>query len=137
MFKKGDILFGKLRPYFAKAHKIIKDGVDFGDLLVFRQKKILYNQFIFYIMSSYRFIYYVNSSTYRTKMPRVSPDYIRNIFIPIPSEEEQIQIAKYLDKKTDQIDKAIKLQEEQIKKLKEYKTILIDSVVTGKVKIIK
>jgi len=84
-------------------------------------------------MSSYRFIHYVNSSTYGTKMPRVSPDYIRNIFIPIPPRDEQIQIINYLDKKTTQIDKAIKLQEEQIKKLKEYKTSLIDSVVTGKI----
>ena len=128
-----EILFGKLRPYLAKVHKAIKDGIAFGDLLVFRPKKILHNQFVFYIMSSYRFIHYVNSSTYGTKMPRVSPDYIRNIFIPIPPRDEQIQIINYLDKKTTQIDKAIKLQEEQIKKLKEYKTSLIDSVVTGKI----
>ena len=60
-----------------------------------------------------------------------------NFFVPVPPYNEQIQIAKYLDKKTAQIDKAIKLQEEQIKKLKEYKTTLIDSVVTGKVRIIK
>ena len=59
------------------------------------------------------------------------------LLLPFPSYQEQIQIAKYLDKKTAQIDKAIKLQEEQIKKLKEYKTTLIDSVVTGKVRVIK
>jgi len=54
------------------------------------------------------------------------------IIIP---EHEQENIAKYLDEETVKIDKSISLQEKQITKLKEYKTTLIDSVVTGKVRV--
>jgi len=54
------------------------------------------------------------------------------IIIP---EKEQGSIAKYLDEQIPKIDNAINLQQQQITKLKEYKTTLIDSVVTGKVRV--
>lgn len=50
-------------------------------------------------------------------------------------EDEQVQIAEYIDKQTAKIDKAIELQQNYIAKLKEYKASLIDSVVTGKVRV--
>ena len=52
-----------------------------------------------------------------------------------PPIEEQTKIADYIDKKTAQIDKAISLQEKQIEKLKEYKATVIDSIVSGKVRV--
>ena len=52
-----------------------------------------------------------------------------------PSKEKQQDIVEYIEKNNQKIDKAIDLQQQQITKLKEYKTTLIDSVVTGKVKI--
>ena len=51
-------------------------------------------------------------------------------------KDEQKAIASFLDKNTKKIDYAITLQEQQMEKLKEYKATLIDSVVTGKVKIV-
>lgn len=50
-------------------------------------------------------------------------------------EEEQKQIANYIDTQVLKIDKVIELQQNYIKKLKEYKASLIDSVVTGKVRV--
>lgn len=49
--------------------------------------------------------------------------------------EEQEEIIEHLSKKTADIDKAIDVQEAQIEKLKEYKTTLINSAVTGKIKV--
>ena len=54
---------------------------------------------------------------------------------PLPPKEEQIQIVEYINKQITKIDKAIDLQQNYITKLKEYKASLIDSVVTGKVKV--
>jgi len=53
----------------------------------------------------------------------------------LPSLEEQITIVNGLDKKTAQIAEAIAKQREQIEKLKEYKAALINSAVTGKIKV--
>jgi type I restriction enzyme S subunit len=53
-----------------------------------------------------------------------------------PSKEKQQEILEYIEKNNQKIDKAIDLQQQQITKLKEYKATLIDSVVTGKVRIV-
>jgi type I restriction enzyme S subunit len=50
-------------------------------------------------------------------------------------ENEQEAIAEFLDLKCAQIDNALGLQEKQIAKLKEYKQVLINSAVTGKIKV--
>lgn len=60
---------------------------------------------------------------------------LKNFYFPISPLEEQIQIVSYLEKIEEKISKAIMLKEQEIEKLKEYKTVLIDNVVTGKVKI--
>jgi type I restriction enzyme S subunit len=56
-------------------------------------------------------------------------------FLPLPPKDEQKQIAEYIEIQTAKIDKAIELQQNYIAKLKEYKASLIDSVVTGKVRV--
>lgn len=53
----------------------------------------------------------------------------------IPPKDEQIQIVEYIENKISKIDKLLNLEQECIKSLKEYKASLIDSVVTGKVKV--
>jgi len=42
---------------------------------------------------------------------------------------------RFFETQSTKIDKAITLQQTQIEKLKEYKTVLIDNAVTGKVKV--
>ena len=55
--------------------------------------------------------------------------------IQIPDAKEQKQISDYLDKESDKIDKAVSMVEAQIGQLKEYRSSLIYSAVTGKIKI--
>lgn len=66
---------------------------------------------------------------------RFPADNFNNFFIPIPPKDEQIKIVEYIETQTIKIDKAIELQQNYIAKLKEYKASLIDSVVTGKVRV--
>ena len=59
-----------------------------------------------------------------------------NIFpFPVPPKSEQIEIADFIAKTNKKIAKAISLKEKEIEKLKEYKASLINSAVTGKVKV--
>ena len=60
---------------------------------------------------------------------------ILNHKVTFPSLEEQYQIADYLDTQTAKIDQAIALKTAYIEKLKEYKSVLINDVVTGKVRV--
>jgi len=52
-----------------------------------------------------------------------------------PDRVEQDQVVKFIEKQSNKIDKAMHLQQAQIKTLKEYKTTLINSAVTGKIKV--
>jgi type I restriction enzyme S subunit len=56
----------------------------------------------------------------------------KSIKVPVPSYDEQHQIADYLDLKCTQIDKTISDRQIAIEKLQEYKKSLIYEVVTGK-----
>jgi type I restriction enzyme S subunit len=63
----------------------------------------------------------------------ISHGAILRTFVAIPPKEEQIEIANYIDIQTEKIQTAIRLKKQEIGKLKEYKTVLIDAAVTGKV----
>lgn len=54
----------------------------------------------------------------------------------IPPLEEQRMIAAHIKSQMEKIDKAITLQQQQITKLKEYRATLINSAVTGKIKVV-
>ena len=60
---------------------------------------------------------------------------MKSIMLAIPPKQEQLQIVEYIETQTPKIDIAIELQLNYIKKLKEYKATLIESVVTGKVRV--
>ena len=55
--------------------------------------------------------------------------------IGFPCRNEQDRIVAHVEVKSNKIDQAVKLQLQQITKLKEYKTTLINSAVTGKIKV--
>lgn len=60
---------------------------------------------------------------------------ISNIPVVLPPIEEQKILVEYINKKSEEIEKSSNLLLEQIKTLKEYKTTLINSAVTGKIKV--
>ena len=66
----------------------------------------------------------------------LSKQRMNNIPFLIPPISEQELIVEHIEEQSSKIDKAIKLQERQIDKLKEYKSILIDNAVTGKIKVV-
>ena len=60
------------------------------------------------------------------------PDF-KHAVVPIPPEEEQKQIAHFLDRLTEKIDESIQKCNESIELLYEYRTRLISDVVTGQI----
>lgn len=129
LYKTGDLLFSKLRPYLAKA--LIADDCGFctGELAVIKE----YNgdiRYLFYYMLSDGFLKMVDASTYGAKMPRASWDYIKNLQIPVIGKAEQQAIADFLDKECGQIDSIAADLEKQIALLQQYKKSLITETVT-------
>jgi len=65
----------------------------------------------------------------------LSQDLLKKLPVLLPSMMEQEAISNFIETQSAKIDQAISLQQTQIKKLKEYKATLIDSAVTGKIKV--
>ena len=129
-FEVGDILFGKLRPYLRKYWRAEFSGTASSEFVIIKGSSLNLN-FLFWAIQSDSFINDVDSSTYGSKMPRASWEYMKNIKLPFPeSIEEQTQIADFLDKKVAQLDKVNSLLEEQIKTLEDYRKSLIYQTVT-------
>jgi len=134
-FSKGDVLFGKLRPYLAKVFLAEQNGLCVGEALVFRTKRKLLNKFLAYRILTKDFINYIDSSTQGAKMPRAEWEFIKTLFISYPSSEEQQKIIKYIDHKTAKIDEIVKKVKTENQKLQEYRQALISNAVTGKIQV--
>lgn len=131
IYRQGDVLFGKLRPYLAKVFITEDNGFCTGEFAVIKDYKG-YMRFLFYYLLSDGFLKIVNASTYGAKMPRANWDFIKNLPVPaIPFDEERC-IADYLEAKCSEIDSAISLKKQQIETLNDYKKSLIYEYVTGK-----
>jgi len=129
-FKKGDILFGKLRPYLAKVYRAESNGEAVGDFHVLRPAAEIDGRYAQYIILNREFITEVDGSTYGSKMPRASWEFVGGIEVTTPPLPEQTQIAKFLDHETAKIDRLIEKQEALIRLLKEKRQAVISHAVT-------
>ena len=133
--EKGEVLFGKLRPYLAKIYLVLDKTYVSSEFAVFHAINID-NHYLRWYLLNYGFLDTVNASTYGTKMPRANIDFIKNLQIPVFDILEQKQIADYLDNKCGKIDRLIAIKQEKIEKLQEYKKSLIYEYVTGKKEVV-
>lgn len=129
--ERGDVVFGKLRPYLAKVYKSPIRQCCSSEFAVFYDFEGV-NDYYKYLFLSHWFVNIVDSSTYGTKMPRANIDFINNIFIPLPPIKEQKEIVNYLDYKCSEIDNLIKSKEKIVEELENYKKSVIYEYVTGK-----
>jgi len=130
VFRRSDVLFGKLRPYLAKVYICESSGNCSTELLVFRSNGEIYPPNLAYQVRSQSFIRWVDSMTYGTKMPRLSPEQLMNIRIAIPPPDEQRTIADLLDRETAKIDALLEKKERLIELLQEKRSALITQAVT-------
>jgi type I restriction enzyme S subunit len=75
------------------------------------------------------------SSTIKNTQMNLNVDRIGTNLITIPPLKEQEEIIKHIEIASTKIATAISLKEQEIEKLKEYKATLINSAVTGKIKV--
>ena len=71
-FRKGEFLFGKLRPYFHKVGVAPVDGICSTDIVVVRPKRKEWSAYTLACISSDDFVEFTNAASTGTKMPRTS-----------------------------------------------------------------
>ena len=84
IFKKNDILFGKIRPYFHKVGVAPLNGICSSDTIVIRSKRNEYFAYILSHVSSEYFINYATATSQGTKMPRANWEVLTKFPIVVP-----------------------------------------------------
>ncbi|MCA2707892.1 MAG: restriction endonuclease subunit S [Microcystis sp. M015S2] len=131
-FKKDDIIFGKIRPYFHKVGVACIDGVTSSDAIVIRS----YNPQMYYyclmLVSSDRFIS-ITSQTVKegSKMPRANWEFLLKNKFPVPSDA----LLKIFADTITPIIEQIKLLVIQIQKLKQARDILLPKLMNGEIEV--
>lgn len=131
IFKSGDILFGKLRPYLAKGFIPDYDGICSTEFFVMCAKHGVSSLFVRYYILSQRVIDYIKHKVAGVKMPRTNWNEFGSIPLFLPPLSEQQTIVNYLDEKCAKIDSAIENIVKQIDASKRLKRALINEVITG------
>ena len=84
IFKKNDILFGKIRPYFHKVGVAPLNGICSSDTIVIRSKRNEYFAYILSHVSSEYFINYATATSQGTKMPRANWEVLTKFPLVVP-----------------------------------------------------
>lgn len=84
VFKKGEILFGKIRPYFHKVGVAPLDGVCSSDTIVILPRSEKYYALLLSCVSSDEFVGYATRTSQGTKMPRASWDVLLKYPLVLP-----------------------------------------------------
>ncbi|MCG3201552.1 MAG: hypothetical protein NFCOHLIN_01422 [Gammaproteobacteria bacterium] len=92
-FKRGEVLFGKLRPYFHKVGVAPVDGVCSTDIVVVAPRARAWLGFVLGHVSSVEFVGYTDAGSTGTKMPRTSWGEMARYELALPPEP----IAKSFD----------------------------------------
>lgn len=131
LFYRGQILYSKIRPNLNKLTVVPFDGLCSADMYPIESK--LPTLFMVYSMLSTYFVSQVSLIIQdRVKMSKINQEELGEIKVAVPSQQEMLTIADYLDSKCSEIDALLQNYEYQIATLEEYKKSLIYEYVTGK-----
>ena len=135
--------------YDGEAVLMAGDGVGAGKVFHYVNGKFDYHQrvycfyeiemikakLLYYYMQNL-FKYVIEQLSAKSTVDSVRLNMIQDFVVCIPSIKEQIEIVNFIDKEFANIEKAIQISLNQISLLQERKQIIINDVVTGKVKVI-
>jgi type I restriction enzyme S subunit len=86
-FCEGEILFGKIRPYFHKVVVAPFDGICSSDAIVIVPRKDDYFPAVLCCVSSVPFVDHATQTSQGTKMPRANWDILTKYPLPLPTDD--------------------------------------------------
>ena len=141
-FKKNDVILAKITPCFENGKGALLDkleteiGYGSTEFHVLRASKRIKAYYLYLITHSSNFLTLGEAMmTGSAGQKRVPTDFVANYQFPLPPMSEQQQIIEYVENLNRKISDTIQSYQTQIDRLKEYKNILINQAVTGKIKI--
>ncbi len=142
LLKDGDILFARSGATVGKTYQFkktmsVEENYCYAGYLIKAEanEEIILSDFLYLYTNSPLFNVWKDSVFIKATIENIGADKYAQLAVIIPPVKEQKQILKQYDSDNFKIATAISLKEKEIEKLKEYKVTLIDSAVTGKIKV--
>lgn len=128
-FNQGEILFGKLRPYFHKVGLAPVSGVCSTDILVVVPKLDCWHTFVMMLLSSKTFVDYTDQCSAGTKMPRTNWTDMERYSIAMPPKSLAETFQQHTAKALSRIAFAVR----QSGKLSALRNTLLPKLLNGEV----
>ena len=132
VFKTGQVLYSKLRPYLKKVLVANEDGISTPELISFDIFGGIMPQYVMYCLLGSFTNRAIDKRSYGIKMPRIDAGFMVNLPVPIPPVSEQQYIIEKIEKAFTLIDTVDKLQAEYALNQEVLKSKLIDAAIQGK-----
>lgn len=123
------IIIGRVGALCGNVHLIKTKKWVTDNALILNIKRDVTYEYLYYYLTAYD----LNTLNSSNAQPLITGTKVLDVVTPMPSLNEQIMIANYLDDKTPMIDETIDQITVQIVELKSYKSALITEAVTGKI----
>ena len=135
--KEGDLVFNKLKAHLGVFNVSRYDGLVSPDYAVYKSTGRANLHFLEYIFKTRKCIHeFVKLITgVGAGLSRLYTSDLYTIYCALPTIEEQSSICEFIERKTAKITEAISNCNKHISLLRERKQIIINEVVTGKVKV--
>jgi type I restriction enzyme S subunit len=131
VFKKDDVLFGKLRAYLRKYWLADREGVCSTEIWVLMANPAsLIPPYLFQLVRTDRFIE-AATTAYGTHMPRSDWKVVKNFELLVPAPEEQTAIADILS----DMDAEIAAVETKLTKARQIKQGMMQELLTGRIRL--
>jgi type I restriction enzyme S subunit len=130
-FRRGEILFGKLRPYFHKVGVAPVDGVCSTDIVVLAPRTAVWFGFVLGHVSSDLFVDYTNAGSTGTKMPRTSWNEMVRYEIALPPEPIAAEFTRQVRPLVDRIIACI----HESRNLAALRDALLPKLISGEIRV--
>ncbi|MDO6658654.1 restriction endonuclease subunit S [Anaerobacillus sp. 1_MG-2023] len=131
VFKSGDVIYGKLRPYLNKHAFVNFDGIASTDILVYRSKNLISNKLLNYYLGLPHVIQFANANSSGINLPRVSPKTMNSLPVPLPPLNEQKRITDKVERLLNKIDEAKRLIDEAKETFELRRAAILDKAFRG------
>ena len=131
VFKKGEFLFGKLRPYFHKVGFAPLDGICSTDIVVVIPRTSDWAAFTLACLSSDVFVNYTDQTSTGTKMPRTSWKTMGQYKICLPPE----QVARAFQSLAQPLIERVSANIHESRTLAQTRDLLLPKLMSGKIRL--
>jgi type I restriction enzyme S subunit len=131
VFREGDLLYGKLRPYLNKVWIAEFDGFCSTDILVFPKSEAFDNKFLKYRFLSQDFVNYANANSSGVNLPRVSSKVVGKFKINLPPLPEQRRIVARIEELFSRLAAGVAALRQAKAQLQRYRQSVLAAAVTG------